>query len=241
MVGRMQLAAVVLAAWMSDAAEPTRLQLALAQAHLLAHRCEMAQAVERLRPVQSELARDADGRVLYVSLLVHLERWPEAVAALALLDGDHSFKAELNRAFVASEVGRADEARAALRRAEPMGDAVLVRSAEAVVLMHEHRDAEAEAVLQRALVDDLTLYGANYNLGVLRVRQGRLLEAAKLIRASWGDGQSDSQKLREDRDVQPLIEAGLLNDLLALPAGGAGVRLPLMARLGRSAQVESSP
>jgi Flp pilus assembly protein TadD len=93
-------------------------------------------------------------------------------------------------------------------------DEALIEGARGLALMSAGKLKAAEDALVASLKIDPRLTGALYNLAVIRLRQGRIAEAAALIHAAWAYGYKNGPRLARDPELAVLRDTGLLQDIL---------------------------
>lgn len=214
-VARATALVVLTAAAFVDGAVPVTVERA-------ANACRFADALVVAQSLSPTIRPQREIDVLQARILIQLERRTEAEALLArwAKTGSRAEMAEtrfLLGLALAATPGREKDALAALNAARTFGaDEILVLGAEGVAAAVAGDEARSEALFLDALGKDPTLTGALYNLGSLRARQGRLAEAAALVRQAWHLGWRNVAKLRTDPWLSPLRKTdGLISDLLA--------------------------
>lgn len=162
-----------------------------------------------------------DHGILRARLRLQLERSKDALATLSTLTTPKTEEQRADFFFVnGMALGLTKDLRPALEslnKAKAAGVATsLIDGAVGMAYLAAGKAEEAERALLRALKSDPSLTGALYNLGCLRAGQGRLGEAAALVRQSWHLGLKDPQKLAADPALAPLRTRGdLIGDLVA--------------------------
>lgn len=181
-----------------------------------ANQCRFEEALKILDVVPRSLARSQDERqLLRARLLLQLGKYSEVLATLSSMKGAPAGEAELRQGLALANLGREGDALAAFESAEKSGaDSALVAGGRGLAAMGKKDWERAEALLIAALKIDSNLAGALYNLACVRVAQGRLPEAAGLIRQAWSVGWRNREKLQSDTDLTPLRNSGLIADLL---------------------------
>lgn len=131
-------------------------------------------------------------------------------------DGSRAIERTITLGLAHGAAGRLETAVQYLNEAEEQGgDPILIEGAVGMAHIVAGRIVEAEWILLRTLIREPELTGALYNLGTIRAKQGGLEESAALVRTSWNLGERDPKHLARDPDLAPIVEAGLLDDLLA--------------------------
>lgn len=188
-----------------------------------ARRCEFDRALALLEAFQ---AKDAsidqwEYGMLRARLLLQLERSKDAIAALGKLPAPKTKDQLAEFLFInGMALGLSKEllpALESLNKARAAGvDPSLIEGAVGMAYLAAGKGEEAERALLGALKSDPSLTGALYNLGCLRAGQGRLGEAAALVRQSWHFGLKDPLKLAADPGLAPLrSRSDLIGDLVA--------------------------
>ncbi|QSQ18760.1 hypothetical protein JY651_25715 [Pyxidicoccus parkwayensis] len=184
-------------------------------AQYLADRCQFGLALEQHDKASSDVRDSPEGILFRARLLVQLERGAEAARTLDRLpppkDSTEEAQRLLLRGLALSSTPDMKGAQAALRRARKLGaDAALIDQALAVLWL-EHGELErAEKLLLDVLRREPLMSGALFNLASLRARQGRLAEAAALIRQSWHAGLRDAGAIQRDPALAPLLKTPML-------------------------------
>ncbi len=161
--------------------------------------------------------------LLKARLLVQLDRPKEALQLLRpwVADGERPAQAEVQfmMGLALGGLGQQKEAHRTLQRALALGtDPLLILGAEGLAEASAGASERAESRFLEALARDPTLTGALYNLSCVRARQGRVAEAAGLLRQAWHLGWRNVAKLKRDPWLERLRAApGLIDDLLATP------------------------
>lgn len=192
----------------------------LREAEMSADRCMYSLALESLAKAPTAERQSREGLLLHGRLLVQLERGAEAVKVLQSIPRSSKPSEEADRtlalALALGAASRLVDAEEALKQARTLGaDKEIVDGAVAGLRLQAGKLEQAENLLKELLSRDPLLSGALYNLGAVRSRQGRLAEAAALIRQAWHAGFQDPDQLKRDPDLEALRKSkGLIDDLL---------------------------
>lgn len=188
-----------------------------------AGRCEFDTALALLDAFEAEAPSEDQWSFLMLRarLLLQLGRSKDAVATLGRLPTPKTREEQAEFFLVKGMALGLDKktlpALESLSKAKAAGvDPTLIDGAVGMAYLAAGKGDEAERVLLRALKSDPSLTGALYNLACLRAGQGRLGEAAALVRQSWHLGLKDPLRLTADPALAPLrTRSNLIGDLVA--------------------------
>lgn len=176
-----------------------------------AKRCQFGQALVEHDRAPGEVRDSPEGMLFRARLLVQLERGAEAAKMLDRLpppkDSAEEAQRLLLRGLALSATPDMKGAQAALERARKLGaDAALIDQALAVLWLENGQLERAEKLLLEVLRREPLMSGALYNLGCLRARQGRIAEAAALIRQAWHAGLQDLEAIKRDPALAEVVK-----------------------------------
>ncbi len=207
---------------LSRVVEPQRVSIS-SEAEELAKHCRFSEAIAVLEGHPDAMQSDLDSEVLLAALYSDVGNGPKALDLLRQASfAQNEPYCWLIRAGTEGQVQSYAAARKSLAMAYSVGaSTALIEGLYGEIELSRGDLRNAETHLTSALEREPTLTGSLYNLGILRVKQKRMVDAAARVRQSWDLGERNSEQIRTDPDLEELRQRHLLDDLSASPRSNA--------------------